>query len=147
MQSSVREIAVNPDIGTRDSDSPIRGRELMRATLEVMERRNIVGVVSGPVELVQRWRAAAPRRVIPGILTDLPVLRAGKSPDSIRKLIRGGQVAVLGEITAQYLAVSPSDSTFEPYLALAEELDVPVAIHVGLGPVAAPYRGYPPAPR
>jgi uncharacterized protein len=39
--------------------------------------------------------------------------------------------------------VSPSDSTFEPYLAVAEELDVPVGIHMGLGPYAAPYAGYP----
>ena len=123
--------------------SPTTDEELLRRTLEVMERRNIIGVVSGPLEVVQRWRRAAPARVIPGIVTDLPVMRAGESPDSVRRLIQSGEISVLGEVTAQYLGVSPSDSTFEPYLKVAEELDAPVGIHMGLGPYAAPYAGYP----
>jgi uncharacterized protein len=123
--------------------SPATDDELLRRTLEVMERRNIIGVVSGPLDVVRRWRAAAPKRVIPGILTDLPVMRAAESPDSVRKLIASGELSVLGEVTTQYLGVSPTDSTFEPYLKVAEELDVPVGIHMGLGPYAAPYTGYP----
>lgn len=32
-----------------------------------------------------------------------------------------------------------SDSTYEPYLALAEELDVPVGLHTGIGPAGVSY--------
>ena len=38
---------------------------------------------------------AAPKRFIPGLLTDLPVMRAGESPDSVRKLIASGEISVL----------------------------------------------------
>jgi predicted TIM-barrel fold metal-dependent hydrolase len=34
----------------------------------------------------------------------------------------------------QYRGLSPDDEKYEPYFALAEELDIPVAIHMGEGP-------------
>ncbi|MCJ7691442.1 MAG: amidohydrolase family protein, partial [Clostridiaceae bacterium] len=34
--------------------------------------------------------------------------------------------------------ISPSDSIFEPFLIIAEELDVPIGIHIGPGPPGAP---------
>lgn len=34
----------------------------------------------------------------------------------------------------QYRGLSPDDEVYEPYFALAEELDIPVAIHLGEGP-------------
>jgi predicted TIM-barrel fold metal-dependent hydrolase len=39
----------------------------------------------------------------------------------------------MGEIGLQYEGLSPSDSSVDAYFALAEELDVPVAIHMGTG--------------
>ncbi len=43
----------------------------------------------------------------------------------------------------QYSGLAPNDPSLEPYFALAEELDVPVSIHVGLGPPGAAYAGSP----
>lgn len=40
---------------------------------------------------------------------------------------------VMGEIGLQYEGISPSDPRVEPYFALAEKLDIPVAIHMGTG--------------
>ena len=37
--------------------------------------------------------------------------------------------------------MSPQDTRLEPYWALAEELDVPVSIHMGPGPPGAAYEG------
>jgi predicted TIM-barrel fold metal-dependent hydrolase len=119
--------------------SPTSDDELMRQTLAVMERRNIVGVVSGGVERVRAWRAAAPDRVIPALLFQLGA--RSPSPDAVRRLHEDGQIAVLGEVTNQYVGVAPDDPAFEPYLALAEERDIPVGIHVGTGPPGAPYLG------
>lgn len=111
-------------------------QDLMRRTLAALERYNIRAVTSGPPALVQQWRAQAPDRILPG----LPLWRPNPATlDSVRTLFRSGEFAVLGEVATQYNGFSPSDPEMEPYFALAEELDVPVGIHMGLGPPGTPY--------
>jgi len=117
--------------------SPTTDDEVMRKTLEILERRNIIGVTSGP--LVDRYRAEAPDRIIPGLLFSV-----GAHPpplDSVRAWFESGRYAVMGEVTNQYHGITPDDPLFEPYLALAEELDIPVGIHVGPGPPGVAYLG------
>jgi predicted TIM-barrel fold metal-dependent hydrolase len=48
---------------------------------------------------------------------------------------------VLGEVTNQYAGILPDDPRMEPYWALAEELDIPVGIHIGTGPPGVIYLG------
>ena len=118
--------------------------QVMRDTIAVMERRNIIGMVSGEPELMRIWRAAAPQRIIPGIDFRLPGTKghrhvAARSVAQLRALHSRGELKVLGEIMAQYEGVAPNDARLEPYWALAEELDIPVAIHMGPGEPAQPY--------
>ncbi|MES2305735.1 MAG: amidohydrolase family protein [Gemmatimonadota bacterium] len=54
----------------------------------------------------------------------------------LRSQVTQGRVRVFGELGAQYLGIAPNDPRLEPYFALAEELDVPVGIHLGIGPPA-----------
>jgi hypothetical protein len=42
--------------------------EVMRQTLAIAERRNIVGVLSGSRERVAAWIEADPRRFIPAVI-------------------------------------------------------------------------------
>jgi predicted TIM-barrel fold metal-dependent hydrolase len=119
--------------------SPTTDDELMERTLAILERRNIVAVTSGPPEVVARWRAAAPDRILPGYHFQLGP--DAISPDSLRRLYAAGAIVVLGEVTNQFLGIAPDDPRFEPYLAVAEELDIPVGIHIGTGPRGAPYLG------
>lgn len=118
--------------------------QVMRETITVMERHNIIGMVSGEPELMRMWRAAAPQRIIAGIdfrLPGTPCCRhvKAKSLAQLRALHASGELQVLGEIMAQYEGVHATDPRLEPYWALAEELDVPVAIHMGPGGPADPY--------
>jgi hypothetical protein len=119
--------------------SPRTDQELMEQTLAVMERRNIIGVVSGPAERVAAWRAVAPERLIPGL--SLQLGEAAPSPDALRRLHASGALAVLGEVATQYQGIEPDDERLAPYWALAEELDMPVGIHVGTGPPGVIYLG------
>jgi hypothetical protein len=115
---------------------------IMAASVRAMTRFNITkAVVSGPLDDVHRWQAAAPDRVIGGVwlaprvaLPDIEILR---------REFESGRVAVLGELGLAYLGLTPDDLKLEPYLALAEQFDIPVGIHTGSGPPRAPYEGAP----
>ena len=122
--------------------SPLTDDGVMNETLEILGRRNMIGVVSGEsgrMERVQRWREAAPDRIIPAMGFNF----GGSVPvaATLAQLHEQGQFVVLGEVGIQYDGVSPSDDRFEPYLAMAEERDIPVGIHIGTGPSGSPYLG------
>jgi uncharacterized protein len=120
--------------------SPTTDRALMDRTLAVMKRRNVYGVVSGP--LVEQWHQASPERIIPGLGFELGTPTA-LSLDAVRDAFSRGRYRSFGEVANQYQGFEPGDPAFEPYLALAEELGVPLSIHVGTGPPGAPYLGFP----
>jgi len=122
--------ACNQPVPSAETDD-----QLMRRTLAILERENIIGVTSGPG--LRDWRAAAPERLIPGLLTAFGNL----TPDSLRALLRSGEVRVLGEITTQYRGLSPAAPELDAYWSVAEEFDVPVGIHMGSGPPGIPMIG------
>lgn len=120
--------------------------QVMRDTLSAMERFNIYGVVSGEPEPLARWMAAAPQRIIPAVDYRLPGTRGSRhvgarSIEDLRRLHAQGRLRVIGEIMAQYEGISVDDPRMGPLWALAEELDVPVAIHMGPGEPGQPYSG------
>jgi predicted TIM-barrel fold metal-dependent hydrolase len=120
--------------------SPTTDDEVMNQTLAIAERLNIVGVLSGPEARVAAWVKANPRRFIRGLSFQL----GGKdtpSPAVLRTMHAKGELHVLGEVTNQYAGILPDDPRMEPYWALAEELDLPVGIHIGTGPPGAVYLG------
>src|SRR5262249_16017633 len=62
--------------------------------------------------------------------------------DAIRADFANQRFRALGEIGILVQGIEPNDAAFDPYLALAEELDVPVSIHVGPEMPGAPYVGF-----
>jgi len=133
---------VNPITRVR---SPIlTGADHLTACIEQMKRYNIVkGVVSGGdgdrLLAAYQWHDRDPDRFIAGAGirgsedTPLPPL------DTLRQAFASGKLKVLGEVTAQYAGLSISDPKYDPYLALAEEFDVPVAIHLGTMPAGTTF--------
>ena len=113
----------------------------MQATLDAMNEYNIVlGFVSASFEAVKVWRVFAPERFVGGAAFG----RAGEvSVKELRARFEDGRLGLLGEIVAQYEGLSPSDPQFEPYFALAEELDIPVGIHTGTSAPGTPLTGHP----
>lgn len=119
--------------------SPMTDEALMRETISAMEKLNIVGVLSGTADQVAAWRKAAPGRFIPGI--EFQIGDSKLTPQDLRALNKEGRLAVFGEITNQYAGIAPDDPRMEPYWTVAEELDIPVGIHIGTGPPGVIYLG------
>jgi len=117
--------------------SPATDLEVRQQTIRVMERLNMFGVLSGSPEEVADWGAAAPSRFIPGLA--FRIVPGAMSPDRMRALVTSGAVEVLAEVTNQYEGIAPDDERMEPYWALAEELDLPVGLHMGPGPPGVSY--------
>jgi predicted TIM-barrel fold metal-dependent hydrolase len=87
-------------------------------------------------EAVDRWRDRIPDQVIAGYGFDDP---EKADLDFYRKEHADGRLQVLGELGPQYAGITPDDPRMEPIYALAEELDIPVALHMHPGPPGAPY--------
>src|SRR5262245_36428149 len=119
---------------------PITDDGLMSQTLAIGERRNIIGVLSGPAVRVAAWVKANPRRFIRGLAFQLSD-KDTPSLSALRAMHANGELQVLGEVTNQYAGILPDDPRMEPYWALAEEIDMPVGIHIGTGPPGVIYLG------
>ena len=111
---------------------PAAKGEYIKDVVAEMERLNVTAVVFGPPDSVQKWRDAAPKRVIPGT-SFLAGADKRVGLDELRKDFTRDGFKVMGEIGLQYQGLSPSDPSVDQYFALAEELDVPVGIHMGTG--------------
>ena len=122
--------------------SPTTDDSLKNMTLATLNRFNVYAVTSGDIETVREWKKAAPNRVINSVYWDFNMATKRElTLDSLEKLFKFGEFKVFGEVTIQYEGYSASDTAFDPYLAMAERLDVPVGIHIGCGPPGAPYIG------
>jgi hypothetical protein len=76
------------------------------------------------------------RRCYP-TMTDLP------DTTWLRGELQAGRIRGFGEMSPQYMGMSPDDPRLDPYWALAEEFDIPVGIHMGFGPPGAAYETSP----
>jgi uncharacterized protein len=113
---------------------PAAKGEYIKDVVAEMERLNVTVVVFGDPQSVQKWKDAAPNRVIPGTSFNEGMQPGSRIPlDQLRKDFTTGGFKVMGEIGLQYEGISPSDPSVDAYFALAEELDIPVAIHMGTG--------------
>lgn len=101
---------------------------------EVMRRIkdfNMTMVAFSDAEILHKWVKAAPKgRIIPGIgisnATEMTV-------KAFRDSLTNGFYKVMAEVAPQYQGMSPSDMSLDPYFAVAEELNIPVGIHMGTG--------------
>ena len=115
--------------------------------------------LSGVMSDLRRWAAEAdPKHYLPALVFPCEGGRApgpgagrpcfdtmAEFPDVtwLRGEIQAGRIRALGELAPQYMGIAPYDSRLEPYWQLAEDLDIPVGIHMGPGPPGAAYESSP----
>lgn len=103
--------------------------EMQEEIINRIKDFNMTIVAYGDAEILHNWVKAAPSgRVIPGIGIDTTM-----SVDAFRDSLASGFYKVVAEVAPQYQGLSPSDPVYEPYFAVAEELNIPVGIHMGTG--------------
>lgn len=114
---------------------PSEPGQYLKEITDEMKRLNVTAVVFGDPESVARYEQLAPGRVIPGI--DFSASEDAPPKEEQLKMLEHsftkGGFKVMGEIALQYDGLSPSDMSVDDYFALAERLDIPVAIHMGTG--------------
>lgn len=116
--------------------------DLRDGSIAALRRHNVRrAVTEGSVERVADWRTSpGGDMILPGVAFGA---RRERSIAELRGLHAAGRLAVLGEAYIQYRGHRADDPRYEPYFALAEELDIPVGIHLGEGPpAAARFPGY-----
>lgn len=112
---------------------PVNDILIMVETVRAMDKYNVVlAVASGSQRYVQKWKKAYPGRFLGGYEPSYPT--PPRDSVVLREKVRSEDIQVFAEISTQYGGVNPSDTSMERMFKLAEELDVPVGIHMGLGP-------------
>ncbi len=131
-----------------DPPNPITGKrsgavtddQLRNAMLAAMKRENIVkAIASGPLNIVYQWKDADPGRIIGSPLFPIPRMAPYPAVEQLRQDYTSGRLGALGEVTAIYDGLSPSDPKMDAYYALAEKMNIPVGIHTGIGIPEASY--------
>jgi uncharacterized protein len=119
---------------TASADAPAHLAEC----LAMMRRFNFVGAVADgvPHEAALRWRERVGANLLVGYgIDDVSLLDA----DFVRREHAAGRLHALAEIGAQYEGMAPNDPRMEPLYSLAEELDIPLGLHMHPGPSGAAY--------
>lgn len=113
-----------------------------RSTVSELRRLGIIrALVSGRGAAAEEMIALAPDRL--RFAYNLGTVPTPEDLTAIRAAHRAGRLAMIGEVSPQYRGVGPDDTRLEPLWALAEELDVPVAVHIGRGPTGIVHNGSP----
>ena len=121
--------------------SPTTKEELKNRTLAELEKYNVIGVVAADSQSdLEDWMRSAPQRIIPGMSDAFNISAVDSATvDKVRAMRDAGKIAVLAEVSPQYYGATPDDPRLAAFWKMAEELDLPVGIHVGPGPPGTPY--------
>jgi hypothetical protein len=124
--------------------------------LEAMNANGIVLSVlfTNEPDDIHNWVEAAPGRFLAGPAFPCVVRNAAGASacewngadwpdlDWLRTRYENGEFRIMGEMLFVYAGIAPTDPRMAPYWALAEDLDIPVGVHISRGPPpGAPPRG------
>lgn len=109
--------------------SPMTDEEIRDRTIAEYERLNVYALLgSASIERQKDWKLRSPGRFLAGLEFDLASIKV--TPDQIRNLAGAGQIDALFEVLTQYAGLAPNDPSIEPIYEIAEELDLPLGIHL-----------------
>ncbi|WP_255590313.1 amidohydrolase family protein [Marinicella meishanensis] len=106
--------------------------EVIDQTLAIMAELNITkAIISGPLDDVRRWQEQGGGSFLGGLYyhprNPLPEL------DVVIAAHQNKTLSVFGELGLAYGGLYPHDPSLSPYFAYAQEMQIPVGIHMALG--------------
>ena len=107
--------------------------KLMLETLDMLQKHNIVAITFGTFDRVKAWRKKSPQRIIPA-LSFTSSSSKDYSIENFKEFHKSGDLEVFAENGAQYHGKKLSDDSYDEIWELAQELDIPVGVHLGEGP-------------
>lgn len=136
------------DYGDPPSPNPLTGKkpqytndkEVAAMTLDTLRKYNVVyAIASGSLSRIIDFKQADTTRLIPSL--EYPDRQGHPLQDTVSfvKLFNEKKFSVFGELGLQYEGKVLTDPELEPYLAICERLEIPVALHTGLAAPNSPY--------
>ena len=116
--------------------SPKSDEELFERIMLQLEKYNVIALASGSSKIAKEWNEKSNGKIIPSIGFNLK--SSYISPDSIKILVEKHKFIGIGEIANQYEGIGVDDIRMDPIYKMAEELDIPVGIHMGSGAPGSP---------
>lgn len=111
--------------------SETRRSQFEADTIAALRRAGVRrAVLMGSPDILKRWESAAPGLFIPA---DVPKDLSDAEQQRFRSLLESGAIKVVAEAGLQYAGMRADDPLAEPIWSIAEQLDIPVGIHLGMG--------------
>lgn len=115
----------------------------LQECLDIMDRYNVVlGLVSSWSPYIENWKDSAPGRFMISSQIFKQHLDDSEFIKQMREKCQSGEYKWIGEVVVQYWDISPDSPKMEPVFAFAEELQIPLCLHIGPGPPGA-FKFYP----
>lgn len=114
----------------------LRALRIWVSIAAALNKYNIYAIASGDDSVLQSMKQKEPKRILPSKLIWSP-----KAVDmaQLRQEIKDKKWDAIGELLSQYATLPANDPSLDPLYSLAEEMDIPVGIHMGPGPMGAAY--------
>lgn len=120
--------------------SPMTNAEWKTGLFDAFKEYNYVAVFNSDtdVDRIERWTEELPVFSIPSLV----VWKGSPDIAEVTRLVETGRIKAIGEIAIQYDGMAANDPFLDPYYALAQKHDIPVAIHITGGAPGNDYIGY-----
>jgi len=105
------------------------------STFYYLKKYNIVKAVADDAFALDYFHRD-PQRIIPARQGISPLLQ--DSVDSLRYWFQAGTYKLMAEFMPQYIGLHPDDLKMEAYFQVADEFNIPVGIHLGIGKAEFP---------
>lgn len=122
-------------IGPLGLKAPKDPSAMRDSTFYYLKKYNVVRAVADDAFALDYFRQDS-QRIIPARQGISPLLR--DSIDSLRHWFSTGTYKLMAEFMPQYIGFRPDDPEIEPYFQVADEFNIPVGIHLGIGKAEFP---------
>ncbi len=115
--------------------APKTQEDYQKQVLALLDKYNIHAITSGDDSVLAYWKMKSPGRIFPSRMVWSP---QQINISELKKELISKKWMAIGEVCSQYQGLAPNDTCLEKIYALAEEMNTPLGIHIGIGDTHVP---------